>query len=130
MTDLTASGIGVLMTGLLIDEKERMVLVLLSEKSVGVSVSRYDTLPETGQFQKELSKNRWILVFRSKGEEVFVSQSDSAQEIYVLRTPQERESVQFAVEVAMGAWPEWCPHLRGVVMPRSTIVLHNEMPQA
>lgn len=122
-----------LLAGLLLDACERLAMVLMSEDSVGVSVSRYDELPAQHLFREEMHQKIWIVVFRDEGEEIFVSSKASPAndgEVYELKSPQERESVQFAMEVALGAWPEWCPHLRERVSPRSPIVLHKEVPIA
>jgi len=122
-----------LLAGLLLDAREQIVLVLLSEDAVGISVSRYDVVPEKDAFREGLNRKVWIVVFREAGEEVFVSSARACTEggdEYPLNSPQERESVQFAMEVAMGAWPEWCPHLRDSVFPRSPIIIHRDTPVA
>jgi hypothetical protein len=122
--------VNTLMVGMLLDAREELAVVLMSEDAVGVSVARYDQLPARESLRQELRQKLWIVVFRDAGEEVFVSSADTSglddAVQYKLSSPQERESVQFAMEVAMGVWPEWCPHLRDEVKPRSPIVIPKD----
>jgi hypothetical protein len=122
------------LAAVLLDARERIALVMMSEDAVGISVSRYDDMPEEETFKRELAQRVWVVVFREAGEEVFISSTDpearEEDKPFKLNSPQERESVQFAVEVALGAWPEWCPHLRESIRPRSVIVLPRLCPEA
>ena len=119
-----------LMVGMLLDACERLAIVLIGEEAVGVSVARYDEVPLRSAVKKELRRELWIVVFRDSGEEVFVSSAEASDldeaVQYKLSSPQEREAVQFAMEVAMGAWPEWCPHLRSEMKARSPIVIPKD----
>jgi hypothetical protein len=120
---------------MLIDARGQIAVALLSEEAVGVSITRFDRLLSAPDIEHIINFERWITVYRHEGGDVFLvippgaeeRESDNAAEF---STPQENEAGQFAIELALLAWPEWCPHYREQYTPRYFIPFPASFPEA
>lgn len=117
--------------GMVIDARGQIAVALLSEEAVGVSIARFDHVLEPNDLEKIINQERWVTVYREFGGDVFVVEPEGdEEEATELRTPQENESGQFAIELALLAWPEWCPHYRRRYTPKQFIPFLANTPEA
>ena len=100
--------------GMVIDARGQIAIALLSNVAVGVSITRYDHLLSALDLQAVISSERWVTVYRKMGDGLFLIEptEDDSDDEFELKTPQENEAAQFAIELALLAWPEWCPDCR------------------
>lgn len=103
--------------GLLIS-RDKFVLSVLSFDAVGVYVRRLDDIPNEKEVQRLAENGLWVVVHRTSGDDITVHDPSFRGGHYSFKTAEERESVEFAMSLAMHVWPEWCPHLRGIIQPR------------
>jgi hypothetical protein len=119
---------------MVIDARGQIVVALLSEEAVGVSVARFDRVLSPVDLQVAINSERWVTVYRQFGGDLFVvepqGEEDEEDDDSQLVTPQENESGQFAIELALLAWPEWCPEYREKYSPKRFIPFPQELPEA
>ncbi len=120
--------------GMVIDARGQIAVALLSEEAVGVSVARYDRVLSPNDLAVIINSERWITVYREFGGGLFVVEPEEEDrdedEELELNTPQENEAAQFAIELALLAWPEWCPHYREKYTPKQFITFPILFPEA
>lgn len=119
--------------GMVIDARGQIAVALLSEEAVGVSIARFDRVLGPSDLEDIINSERWITVYREFGGDLFVVEPEGDEEeveAQELRTPQENESGQFAIELALLAWPEWCPHYRKQYTPKQFIPFLSNTPEA
>jgi len=117
--------------GLLIDARGHIALAVLADTSVGVSVERFDWIPSPAEeMTRQMSNTSWVIVDRDN-ESMYMA-TPSGEYIYPkdLKGAEANEAAQFAIELALALWPDWCPNLRDVYSPRTIIPLPRQMPQA
>ena len=117
--------------GLLIDARGHLALAVLADTSVGVSVERFDWIPSPAEeMTRQMSNTSWVIVDRDN-ESMYMA-TPSGEYIYPkdLKGAEANEAAQFAIELALALWPDWCPNLRDVYSPRTIIPLPRQMPQA
>jgi hypothetical protein len=119
--------------GMVLDARGQIAVAILSEEAVGVSIARYDRFLSPTDLQVAINSDRWVTVYREFGGDLFVvePQSEEGEEDdLILVTPQENESGQFAIELALLAWPEWCPEYRDKYKPKLFIPFPQKLPEA
>lgn len=117
--------------GLLIDARGHLALAVLADTSVGVSVERFDWIPSPAEeMTRQMSNTSWVIVDRDN-ESMYMA-TPSGEYIYPkdLKGAEANEAAQFAIELALALWPDWCPNLRDVYKPRTIIPLPRQMPEA
>ena len=117
--------------GLLIDARGHIALAVLADTSVGVSVERFDWIPTPAEeMTRQMSNTSWVIVDRDN-ESMYMA-TPSGEYIYPkdLKGAEANEAAQFAIELALSLWPDWCPNLRDVYKPRTIIPLPRQMPEA
>jgi hypothetical protein len=116
--------------GMLVDAKGQLVLVVCSEDAVGVSINRYDRFLQPEELVVEINSGHWITIERNQTELFLVTHNSEEEEDehIELNTPQEHETAQFAIEIALLAWPEWSPEHRQHYKP--TMFIPFRPPQA
>jgi hypothetical protein len=102
---------------------------------VGVSIRRFDTIPDPHAMANAALFEHWITAFRDDEGLYLVRPSDDGNEsiaepIHAFSSPEENESAQFAVELALASWPDWGAHFRATLQPRTIIPLPKELPEA
>lgn len=109
------------LAGLLVDARSRLALALISTGAIGVSVFRLDRIPALSDLDALLQRGKWVVVQRTTGDSLYASIPDS-EDVETFQedgaSPEARESAQLAIEIGLTSWPEWSPHLRGVLTPR------------
>ena len=96
--------------GMIVGENGQLLLAMFSDHAVGVSLIRYDRLLSPDEIGAEIKTGAWVAIEREHEELYFVNNEDDTvpDGTHVhLHSPLERESAQFAIEVALLAWPEW-----------------------
>lgn len=106
--------------GLIVDAKGNLGIALISDDAIGVSVSRFSTTPDPIQVLREIGQRNWVAVYRKSGNKIFMVSQSPDKEVR-LATPEENESGQFAIELALKAWPEWGTEFRQKFKERSFI---------
>jgi hypothetical protein len=117
--------------GMVLDSRGQIAVALLSEAAVGVSIARFDRFLSPTELQVAINSERWVSVYRKLGGDLFVVEPNCVEgEEIELSTPQENESGQFAIELALLAWPEWCPEYRDKYKPKTFIPFPQKLPEA
>jgi len=120
--------------GMVIDARGQIAVALLSEEAVGVSIARYDHVLSPNDLVAIINSEKWVTVYREFGGGLFIverEEEDGAEgEELELNTPQENEAAQFAIELALLAWPEWCPYYREKYTPKQFITFPILFPEA
>lgn len=119
--------------GLLIDARGHLAFAVLADSSVGVSVERFDWIPHKAEEMTEhMATTTWVIVDRDN-ESMYMA-TPSGEYVYPQdlgsKGAEANEAAQFAIELALALWPDWCPNLRDVYKPRTIIPLPRQMPQA
>lgn len=108
--------------GMIVDARGQLALAILSNDAVGVTVTRFSQMLTAAEFVPLLHSETWITVYRDEGEALFLVGPDLPNEDVgevELKTPQENEAAQMAVELAVLVWPEWCPGCRKKYKPET-----------
>lgn len=117
--------------GLLLDAQNDFVLAAFSDDTLGVFVGRLTAIPTKKEVQSLCERGLWVVLKRNKGDDLQIFDPEYDGGFYEFTTPQERESVVIAKALALHVWPEWCPHLRSEMTPRTDfMVLTGETIEA
>jgi hypothetical protein len=114
---------------LLIDSTGKFLVALMSEDAVGVSARRFETVPSPPELYRCIPTERWISVNRESLEVTMITPHEEDNDVH-LCTPQENESGQFAIELALSVWPEWGMEYREMYSPKQFILYPLEPIEA
>ena len=127
-----------LFPGILLDERDQIVLAVLADDAVGISVRRFECLPSPTELVEVISAEEWITIYREdENHQMYLMSPKITGDMGVDCLPVKRfkgaeanESAQMAIEVALANWPEWGESLRDTYTPRSVIPLPRNLPEA
>jgi hypothetical protein len=116
--------------GLLLDACNHIVFTVVASDCLCVSIGRFDYIPDWEKMADAILEGEWIMLQR-RGAMYQVSNSEK-KPVEALTTPQANESAQFAIELALGYWPEWQEEkdLKDAYEPRQAIMLPVEIADA
>lgn len=119
---------------LLLDAQGHILLVLVSDQTIGVSLKRFPHVPDPREFPDALVNEDWVTIFRDETHQLFMSTRDEEGSLLLpvktFRGAAANESAQFTIEVALATWPEWGNQLRDQYEPKVVIPLPRVMPEA
>lgn len=118
--------------GLLLDERDHIVLAVLAVDSVSVSVKRFDYIPDWDGLADAVQTGEWIMLYK-KGSMFQITHHAEGEDVDLaseFSTAQANESAQFAIELALAYWPDWGEELRHKYEPRTVIPLPAQPAEA
>lgn len=98
-------------------EKNKFVVVVLSDLIIGVSVSQFNTFPSLKLINDLVRTDVWINANRNKPETVSIiyPSEDMCEETNT------EDSTQIALETALWLWSDWSPNVRSMLRPQPPI---------
>lgn len=100
--------------GFFLDAQGRFIPAVVSEQEIGITVRRFESVPTMQDVMRSTAHDVWLVFRLHDGHQVYISDEtmETPEIEAIIRGPEGQESLHFAIELALQAWPDWCPDLR------------------